>query len=106
MVAERKYAARRIESGLYVQPSNDLSRLFVICRYEDGTDFGLEHGPARVTRWRWGQLSPTDAAYAQSIAVLDPDAALAALYEASCEREGYETKRAAVDAALSAEGER
>lgn len=54
MQAERNprvYAARRVASGLYIQPSNNGERWFVIARYMDGRDFGWEEGPKRAAYW-------------------------------------------------------
>lgn len=100
MVADRVYAARRIAPGLYVQPSNDGSRLFAVTRYEDGRCHGLEHGPWRATFWAWGDVTD-QADRITSLARYDEAQAEGELRDWAMNNTGYATKREAVAAALA-----
>jgi hypothetical protein len=103
-VAERTYVATRIVAGLYVQPSNDAQRWFVIASYDDGTDFGLEKGPKSATFWAWGPLARDEGERIQRLAEWDPESALSDLRAVALgHADHYKTKREAVDAALASE---
>lgn len=101
--ADRVYAARRIDSGIYLQPSNDGTRFFVIARYQDGRAHGLDHGPELATFWAWGPISEPDLRQIERTAGFDSESALSDLrYAATGHDTGYATKREAVEAALRA----
>ena len=86
MTVHRVYAARRIVAGVYIQPSNDGERLFVITSHADG--------------WGWGALSDAAGHRIERLAEHDPDEALSELRWLA-ESTGYQSKREAVEAALA-----
>jgi hypothetical protein len=98
---DRAYAARRIDKGVYLQPSNDGNRYFVIASYKDGRINGLQEGPWIGTYWAWGPVTEAQLASIERMAAYDPESALSDLrYYATGHETGYPTKREAVAAAL------
>jgi hypothetical protein len=99
---ERVYVATRIEAGLYLQPSNDGERIFVIASYEDGRAHGLEHGPNLATFWAWGPITVEEIKGIERSAAFGADLAIQDLRQKALgHHDGYRTKREATDAALS-----
>ena len=96
----RVYAASRIASGVYIQPSNDGKRWFVIARYMDGRDFGWEDGPKRGTFWAWAPITEREIQNIISTAEDDDDALRELRYVATGHSSGFTSKREAVASAL------
>jgi hypothetical protein len=100
-MSERKYSAMRIEPGLYLQPSNDGERRYVIMRYEDGRIYGLVDGPQRVTYWSWREIDRENMWRIERMAQFDVEQALIDLRDyARGHRMACPSKRAAVEEAL------
>lgn len=98
----KRYYAWRVEPGLYVQPSDDGRRRFVVCSYEDGRKYGLDSGPYCATYWTWGEMSHDDISRVERLLALgEGDELLRLLREIAFDDTGYPTKRAAIEAALS-----
>ena len=105
MHEDRTYGAQRIVAGLYIQPSNDGTRFFVIASYEDGRIHGLEDGPWRATHWAWGPVDDAARERVQRLAEFDESEALSRLRELAMYETGHATKRMAIDAAVKSNPE-
>ena len=102
---ERKYALTKLGPGDYLLPSNDAKTLWRLRSYEDGPDYGLDPSayPRNFTRWavwRWTGNIHDALAIAESVENGED-------YDKwDHHKDGHETRRQAVNAALRAERER
>lgn len=104
MTIERTYSARRVAAGLYIQPSNDGKRRYVIAKREDGTDYGLESGPARFTFWSFAEVTDDKLRAVEATAGHDHVAALQMLVDVT-DLWGVKTKAEAIASVLADDAE-